>query len=170
MEEGSLTQINKLEIGDVAKFLEFQQQLDLETNFMLLYPEERQTVIPKFEQQLQNMYQDGGTVLIAQQQQQIVGYLSAERSPLKKIHHVAYLVIGVRKKFRHQGIGKKLFTALNSWAQTNQVSRLELTVMVDNYPALHLYQQNGFKIEGIKQNSIYQNDHYVAEYYMGKII
>lgn len=89
---------------------------------------------------------------------------------MQKIKHIAYIVIGIRKKFRHQGVGKKLFEELFKWAFQNQVTKLELTVMVNNLVALHLYQQNGFEIEGCKRNSIFQEGYYIDEYYMGKII
>ena len=35
--------------------------------------------------------------------------------------------------------------------------------------AKHLYEKNGFKVEGIKKNSMIIDDKYVDEFYMAKI-
>ena len=59
---------------------------------------------------------------------------------------------------------------LEKWATDHKIHRLELTVMSHNERAVNLYQKMGFKIEGIKQDSLLVNDEYVDEYYMAKIL
>jgi len=44
-----------------------------------------------------------------------------------------------------------------------------LTVVCENDIAKHLYEKNGFEIEGIKKKSMYIDKKYVDEYYMAKI-
>lgn len=163
-------EIKKLTATEAKAFLTFLRQLDYETNFMLFNPDERRTTNLEMQQQIVETYQQNGVILVAQDKNNILGFISATRSNMQKIKHIAYIVIGIRKKFRHQGIGQKLFEELFKWAFQNQVTKLELTVMVNNLVALHLYQQNGFEIEGCKRNSIFQEGHYIDEYYMGKII
>ena len=108
-------------------------------------------------------------LLIAVEDENIIGFLSAQRGIPRKIKHTAYIVIGIRKNFRGNGIGKKLFLELDLWPKENNVSRLELTVMCTNSIAKQLYEKNGFVVEGIKRNSIFMNGNYIDEYYMAKI-
>ena len=48
-------------------------------------------------------------------------------------------------------------------------SRLELTVICENSVAKHLYEKNGFEIEGIKRKSVLVDGKYLDEFYMAKI-
>ena len=61
------------------------------------------------------------------------------------------------------------FCELVLWANENNISRLELTVMCPNSMAKQLYEKNGFEVEGTKRNSIFMNGKYIDEYYMSKI-
>jgi RimJ/RimL family protein N-acetyltransferase len=79
-------------------------------------------------------------------------------------------VVGIRHKFAGQGIGKKLFEALERWAVEHGLHRLELTVMCHNERAIRLYQKMGYNIEGVKQDSLRVDGRYVDEYYMAKIL
>ena len=119
-------------------------------------------------------------LLIATEDDNIIGFLSAQRGIIRKIKHTAYIVLGIREKFRGKGvgilsggrgkgIGKKLFCELDLWAKENNISRLELTVMCPNSMAKQLYEKNGFEVEGTKRNSIFMNGKYIDEYYMSKI-
>ena len=42
-------------------------------------------------------------------------------------------------------------------------------LMGQNEAAKHLYEKNGFVVEGIKKNSIFMDGNYIDEYYMGKV-
>ena len=48
--------------------------------------------------------------------------------------------------------------------------RLELTVECVNTGAKHLYEKNGFIVEGVRPKSMKVNGKFVDEYYMGKIL
>jgi len=63
-----------------------------------------------------------------------------------------------------------LFRALEAWADSHDLHRLELTVMCHNERAVRLYQNLGYKIEGIRQDSLWVNGRYVDEYYMAKLL
>jgi RimJ/RimL family protein N-acetyltransferase len=41
--------------------------------------------------------------------------------------------------------------------------------MYPNTSAKHLYEKNGFNVEGIKKNSMIVDGKYVDEYYMAKL-
>ena len=64
----------------------------------------------------------------------------------------------------------RLFQEAEVWAQTKNISRLELSVMTHNLPAIALYQKAGFRTEGTRRRSLYVDDAYVDEYWMAKLI
>ena len=161
--------IRRSKIEDANKMLKMLLELDKETKFMLLEPGERSTNITGIEAMINASINGDNLLLAAEDEGEIVGFLSAQRGGARKIKHTAYIVIGIRKNFRGNGIGKKLFLELDLWAKENNVSRLELTVMCTNSIAKQLYEKNGFVVEGIKRNSIFMNGNYIDEYYMAKI-
>ena len=56
---------------------------------------------------------------------------------VRREKHSAYIVIGIREKYRNKGIGTKFFKKLNDWAQEKKLVRLELTVLCNNKIALN---------------------------------
>ena len=143
--------------------------LDKETDYMMFGADERPKDINRVKDMINQSINGDDLLLIAVEDENIIGFLSAQRGIPRKIKHTAYIVIGIRKNFRGNGIGKKLFLELDLWAKENNVSRLELTVMCTNSIAKQLYEKNGFVVEGIKRNSIFMNGNYIDEYYMAKI-
>lgn len=161
--------IRKCEINDADNMLKMLLELDKETEYMLFEADERPNDINRVKAMINQSANGDNLLLIATEEDDIIGFLSAQRGILRKIKHIAYIVVGIREKFRGKGIGKKLFLELDLWAKENNISRLELTVMCPNSIAKQLYEKNGFEVEGIKRNSIFMNGKYIDEYYMSKI-
>ncbi|MGW9816576.1 GNAT family N-acetyltransferase [Staphylococcus cohnii] len=55
-------------------------------------------------------------------------------------------------------------------AERKGLRRLELTVITTNTPAVKFYEKLGFKIEGIKHESIYMDQNFYDELYMSMMI
>lgn len=162
--------IRKIELDDAEKFLNMLKQLDNETNNMMFEPGERKTSIEEMKARIENINSTNSLILIAEEEQNIIGFLSAERGFANRIKHSCYIVIGILKSYRGQNIGTKLFEDLEKWALENNITRLELTVVVHNEVAIRLYKKRGFKIEGLKEKSLLVDGRYVDEYYMAKIL
>ncbi len=60
--------------------------------------------------------------------------------------------IVVRKDFRNQGIASLLLQNLINLSKVLDISSITLEVMEENYPAIHLYKNFGFKQIGIRKN------------------
>ena len=161
--------IRRCEINDADNMLKMLLELDKETEYMLFEADERPNDINRVRAMINQSINGDNLLLIAIEDDNIIGFLSAQREILRKIKHIAYIVVGIREKFRGKGIGKKLFCELDLWAKENNISRLELTVMCPNTIAKQLYEKSGFEVEGIKRNAIFMNDKYIDEYYMSKI-
>ena len=161
--------IRRCEINDADNMLKMLLELDKETEYMLFEADERPNDINRVKAMINQSINGDNLLLIATEDDNIIGFLSAQRGLIRKIKHTAYIVVGIREKFRGKGIGKKLFCELDLWAKENNISRLELTVMCPNSMAKQLYEKNGFEVEGTKRNSIFMNGKYIDEYYMSKI-
>jgi RimJ/RimL family protein N-acetyltransferase len=79
-------------------------------------------------------------------------------------------VIGILSKGQSKGFGSQMFDQLMEWASTQNINRLELTVMCHNEGALALYKKFGFEVEGTKRHSLFIDGNYVDEYYMAKLL
>lgn len=161
--------IRRCEINDADNMLKMLLELDKETEYMLFEADERPNDINRVKAMINQSINGDNLLLIATEDDNIIGFLSAQRGIIRKIKHTAYIVVGIRERFRGKGIGKKLFCELDLWAKENNISRLELTVMCPNSMAKQLYEKNGFEVEGTKRNSIFMNGKYIDEYYMSKI-
>ena len=161
--------IRRCEINDADNMLKMLLELDKETEYMLFEADERPNDINRVKAMINQSINGDNLLLIATEDDNIIGFLSAQRGIIRKIKHTAYIVVGIREKFRGKEIGKKLFYELDLWAKENNISRLELTVMCPNSMAKQLYEKNGFEVEGTKRNSIFMNGKYIDEYYMSKI-
>ena len=161
--------IRRCEINDADNMLKMLLELDKETEYMLFEADERPNDINRVKAMINQSINGDNLLLIATEDDNIIGFLSAQRGIIRKIKHTAYIVVGIREKFRGKGIGKKLFCELDLWAKENNISRLELTVMCPNSMAKQLYEKNVFEVEGTKRNSIFMNGKYIDEYYMSKI-
>lgn len=155
---------------DAERFLNMLKQLDHETNNMMYEPDERKTTADEMKAKIEGIYKTKSLLLIAEEDNHMVGFLSAERGFANRIKHSAYIVIGILRSYRKKGIGEQLFDKMEEWAAESGIARLELTVMTHNEGAVHLYKKMGFKIEGVKEKSLIVDGNYIDEYYMGKIL
>ncbi len=99
----------------------------------------------------------------------VVGVIGLHVSRNPRLRHSADIGIMVNTDYQGKGIGtalfKKIIDIADNWLM---LVRLELTVFVDNYKALKLYQSLGFQIEGTKKYSAIRNGVYADEYLMAR--
>lgn len=162
-------EIRKIQMKDANNYLDMLLNLDKETKFMMFEPGERPTDINIAKNIIEKSINGDNLVLVATDDENIVGFLSVQRGVPKRIKHTGYIVVGIREKFRGKGIGSKLFSELDIWARKNNITRLELSVICSNTVAKHLYEKNGFEIEGVKKNAMIIDGKYVDEFYMAKL-
>lgn len=142
-----------------------------ESGFMLFDPGERTLTAEQFEQYIEATNQkQNSAVFVANEEEQILGYIIVKGETPKRIAHRAYIVTGVHSASRGKGVGTILFAHAEQWAKEAGIQRLELTVIKHNEAAYHLYEKMGFQVEGVKQKSVKMNGEYVDEYYMAKMI
>ncbi len=90
------------------------------------------------------------------------------KSPRRR--HAGHIGLAVHDKWHAQGVGTALMKALidvaDNWLN---LSRLELTVFVDNQPAVKLYKKLGFVIEGTLKKFAFRDGEYVDVYTMARV-
>ncbi len=159
-----------IEKSDTESLWNMMNQLDYETKFMLYEPGERTKNLSRLQGNVDSAVDGNNLFFVAADRSEIIGYIAAQIGNVKREQHSAYIVVGIREKYRNQRIGTKFFKRLDEWSVENRIVRLELTVLCTNKIALNLYKKNGFEIEGTKRKSMYIDEEYVDEYYMSKII
>ncbi len=156
---------------DAEAFLHLRKQVNEETSFMLREPDENAMLAKHQLEQLRDDSSQGHMlILVAEDHEQLVGFLIGERGVRRRNRHRLGLVIGILQAFTGQGIGTQLMLAMEDWARQQGILRLELSVMTHNQAAVALYQKRGFAIEGTLRRTMFIDGDYIDEYVMAKFL
>jgi RimJ/RimL family protein N-acetyltransferase len=162
--------VREARVTDADKLVRLIQQVETESEFMLMEAGERQMTPEQQGQRIESCKKsENSSIFVAEKDNQLIGYLFAIGGNARRVKHSVYIVIGILKEYRGQGIGTRLFNKLEEWATENNIHRLELTVAASNEPGLALYKKLGFEIEGTKRHSLLISGEFVDEYYMAKL-
>lgn len=130
----------------------------------LPYPS-AQTWRKRLAEQNDNVY-----ALVACANEEIVGSVALvanDRSPRRR--HAGQIGIGVHDEWQRRGIGTGLLRAAVDLADRwLNLSRLELTVFVDNEPAIRLYERFAFEIEGRLRQYSFRDGEFVDAFTMAR--
>jgi putative acetyltransferase len=84
--------------------------------------------------------------------------------------HSGSIGISVRDDLQGQGIGSAMLGALVDTADNwLNLKRLELTVYVDNEPAIRLYKRHGFEVEGVRRADTFRDGQFVDSLLMARL-
>ncbi|CDH43654.1 putative GCN5-related N-acetyltransferase [Candidatus Contendobacter odensis Run_B_J11] len=162
--------IKRLKEDRADLFFDLMATIYSDSDYMLIEPNEVQQGKTKIKEMVINLLkQANSTILVAELNGFLVGFVLAKGGEYNRNHHCAYLVIGIRKDYQGRGIGKQLLEAIDVWAQKTNITRLELTVAQDNQPARVLYEKSGYVEDGMRKKSLYISGYYKDEIYMSKI-
>ncbi|MBC7983312.1 MAG: GNAT family N-acetyltransferase [Candidatus Obscuribacterales bacterium] len=100
-----------------------------------------------------------------------LGELSCKGQQRAMLQHSAVLGMSVRRENRRQGIGKALVAHALEWVAHNQIiKRIELFVFATNQPAIKLYEQFGFAVEGRRSKAVKIDSEYIDDILMAKSV
>ncbi len=116
-------------------------------------------------------YPAGDHSLVAVVDGKVVGNLGLHAAgKAARRRHAASLGMSVHDAYAGQGVGTQLMAAAIDLAENwLQYSRIELTVYVDNAPAIALYKKFGFEIEGTLRRYAFRNGEFVDAYTMARM-
>ena len=158
-------------LGDEEGLVQLFAALDSESPFMLYGLGDRETSIQEQALLIQSFAQSNSSILmIAEEESQIVGYISGHCGTAPRDHHALVLALGVIKPYWGKSVGKALLNGLERWAKARGVRRMELAVVEENIRARKLYEKVGFEYEGTRRNSFLLDGHLKNELWMGKLL
>jgi RimJ/RimL family protein N-acetyltransferase len=109
-------------------------------------------------------------VLVAEADDRIVGRLSISRDPHPASRHVADVGLMVAQDARRRGTGRALMLAAEDWARDVGVTKIELHVFPYNEAALALYEELGYRREGLRLRHYRRGDELLDVVLMAKDI
>lgn len=166
-----MVEVVEAAVADAPQVLALLNQLDTESDFMLLEPGERTTTLEEQRDVLDTFRAaESKAMFLAKAEKDVVGFVLGVGNTNQRNRHSLYCVIGVLKRAAGKGLGKALMRALENWAVERGFTRLELTVMRHNHAAIALYRARGFEVEGTRRHSLRVNGEYVDEYMMAKLL
>jgi putative acetyltransferase len=109
--------------------------------------------------------------LVACVEGEVVGHLGLEAFPKYwRRRHVGYIGMAVRDDLQGRGVGTALMEAALDLADNwLGLTRVELTVYVDNAAGGALYKKLGFEVEGTHRRYAFRDGEYVDAYSMARL-
>lgn len=121
-------------------------------------------------QERMNQKSPGQYHLVAIVDDQVVGHLMIAAETRPRRSHVASFGLCVDAARHNQGIAtallREMIAMCDNWLR---IERIELTVFVDNAPAIALYQKLGFDIEGTGKRYGLRDGDYIDAYFMARL-
>ena len=106
---------------------------------------------------------------VAEIQGKVVGAINLQVGTGRE-RHVGDIAMAVHDKYAGQGIGKMLMLTILDLADNwLNLVRLEMDVYTDNEPALRLYKNFDFEIEGRKRLDAFRGGRYIDSYMLARL-
>jgi RimJ/RimL family protein N-acetyltransferase len=99
----------------------------------------------------------------------VVGWCDVFPKPRPTLRHSGVLGMGVIEGYRGRGIGSELMSATLQAAKARRLTRIELTVRIDNQRAKRLYERFGFVTEALCRRHMLVNGEYKDSYLMALV-
>ena len=165
--------IREAEPDDAAELVTFLNRVSLETDFTSL--DRNGILMTDTEMELfldKQAHSENQITLLALLNDEIAGFVNITADQRKRVRHIGDLFIVIGKKYWNNGLGSLLLEEVVEWAQASGIlRRLQLTVQTRNQAAVHLYQKQGFVIEGRQERGAYiEEGKFIYFYLMGILI
>jgi RimJ/RimL family protein N-acetyltransferase len=137
-------------VEDASRIIDYSKLVFSSTDQLLTLPEEYSMTDEQEKNWINNANKNpDALVLVAEMNDQIVGFLFFFPIPKRKAAHIGEFGVNVHPAFQKLGIGRKLTEALLEWARKNaRIEKVFLNVFASNDKAIQLYRNLGFREEG----------------------
>ena len=82
-------------------------------------------------------------LLVAETDNKLIGYISAQKGRLNRIAHSAYIVIGILTDYRNKGIGTEFFKRLPLHPWIVFYTSFSYPLLANSHLILHIYYGKG---------------------------
>ena len=170
-ENSSAYIIRTIEASDAKAFIDLQEEIFHESEFMYNAPSELELTVQQLRKDLSSWKKlKNRTILLCILDGTFAGYAIIHGYKHSRVKHVASVHLAVKTEHHRQGIGQTLMEEVEIWSKERAITKLELSVMAHNVSALQLFEKIGFQHEGKRLQSIMLNNTFIDEYALGKII
>jgi len=105
--------IRAVEQSDAEGMIKLFSKLDSETSFIMMEPGERKVTPDDQVKRIEEYRNSSGKYMaVAVERDEVVGFIVASCGTANRNRHSTYLVIGIAKAYRGQGIGTNLINAM----------------------------------------------------------
>ncbi|WP_273124828.1 GNAT family N-acetyltransferase [Bacillus weihaiensis] len=163
--------IRSATISDAKSLSEVRLQIDGETEYFDRVQGEHYIDEYEFKEIIErDRKSDKNLLLVAEVENEIVGFLRCIGNDLKRTSHRVEFGLGVVKEHWGIGIGKNLLQQFIKWADCNGIRKITLQVLETNKKARTLYEKEGFIVEGIlRDDKLLSDGNYYQTIIMGRI-
>lgn len=103
---------------------------------------------------------------VATVDESVIGWVHLNAPELEKLDHTAELTVGVIEEYRGDGIGKELLDRATDWASENGFERLYQSVPSTNQRAIDFLEDNGWRVEAVREDHYKLDEEYIDEVMM----
>lgn len=165
--------ISKINVDEWEKLKELRlEALKLEAfSFGSSYEDSLKSLDTKWKDQLQRSLDENLSVMLfAKDGNDLVGMIGAFWDDREKTKHVGNIFgVYVKSSYRGKGIGGLLMKAiLGKLDSMLHIEKIKLSVVIQQIPALKMYEKYGFKIVGKCEKELCVDGVYYDEYIMEK--
>lgn len=164
--------IRKAMVNDAEQIIEHIKRILKENHsFMATTPEEFTVSVVEQREKIVNC-SERGLMLVAEQENQIIGILDFHLSSRKRFSHQGLFGISIQETFANKEIGTCLIKKLLEWARKQEhIEKISLEVFSNNERAIHLYTKLGFKEEGRRHKHVkFGPNEYVDDIIMSQFV
>ncbi|RDI45454.1 GNAT family N-acetyltransferase [Falsibacillus pallidus] len=116
--------IRQATVKDAEKLAALMMRVDGQSDFMMFEAGERTLTAEQMEKRILSVEkQSNSVILIAADEEDLIGYMFAIGGTANKNRHSAYLVIGIDEAFTGKGVGKEFFAEMERWARSKGMHR-----------------------------------------------
>lgn len=152
--------IRDIQIKDAGDYLSFAKEILLEEKYSVTDIDDFKITIAEEEKWIEKIISNPNNILLlAINNNEILGSISIIQNTEKKTSHVAELSVHVKKKYRNNKIGRLLIEhSLQKIKQIPSIQKIILYVLGSNEHAIHLYKNLEFNFEGTLKKQVKMQD------------
>ena len=162
--EDQVALIRAIEEEDAQAFSQLLILFSRETRSMLLSEQESTALSSSQLERTRQLVSDPNQqVLVALQDDELIGFAALTRGAFAKNSHSCSLMVGVVSQYAGNGVGSRLMDQALAWIAEKGITRVELSALAENERALKFYARFDFVHEGIKKKALQIGDEFLDE-------
>ena len=168
LKSGKSIVIREVETHEAEKLIDLKMSYIKNTTTIPLLLEEYQNN-PKVELKLITEYQKStnSILLVAEVENELIGNIDLTGSKRSKMYHTGMIGMGIKEKWRNQGLGKILIESVIDWAKNeSEIELIWLDVYASNELGYNLYKNTGFIVSGVVNDFFKDENGYVDKVQM----